>query len=242
MLGRALRAAPRGGLKAGGRPMRSGSSGPPSSFSDTFSVAQNPIASPWVKNSTVNQNVITTGGVATNNAVNSNNDDAYAWVSTSAFQAPSDNYEITATLAEPGFNAMETELLFRVTDTSSTYSCYELLVNGGGYEVVQINGGFGGNFLEFDGVHLSPNTIGSFPVSVSAGDKIRVRVTGTNPVSITCSYSIASVSGGAWTQFLNFTDNSAGKKTSGQPGIGFYAASAGAEGNKGWTDFSVVAV
>ena len=43
---------------------------------------------------------------------------------------------------------METEVLLRVTDTSNSYSCYEVLVNNGGGELVQINGGGRGNLVE----------------------------------------------------------------------------------------------
>lgn len=222
----------------------SNGSGAPASFSDSFSSNQNPIASPWVKNSTVNQDVIVTGGVATNNTTNTNNDDAYAYVDPAYFTAPNDDYEVTVTYAAPGPDAMETEILLRLTDTSSTYSAYEVLLNGSGYEIVQINGGFGGNYVEFNGANGTPNTVGSLPVSLSTGDQIRARVTGTNPVNIQCWYSISTQSGGAWTSFINCNDSSADRKTSGQPAMGFYTSAGGGStpGDKGWSDFSVVAV
>lgn len=215
----------------------------PASFFDAFAIAQNPISSPWIKNCTVCQNVITTGGDATNNTTNTNNDDAYAWVSTSAFISPTDDYEVTVTYATPGVDAMETEVLVRVTDNSSDYFAYELLINGGGYEIVRIDGGPGGRFTEFNGAGGTPNTVGSFPVSLSAGDKVRFTVTGTNPVRLQAWYAFAATPT-TFVQIIDVTDSNALRRTSGQPGIGFYTDSVGgsAPGSKAWSDFSVVAV
>lgn len=211
-------------------------------FSDTFSSAQNPISSPWTKTSTVNQNVVVTGGIATNNALNSNNDDAYAWVSTGAFSAPSDNYEIVGTVAEVSINQMEIELLLRVTDTSSTYFAYEVLVNtSGGAQLVTITGGFGGNYLLWDGNNGTTNTNVTISGWTGAGDKIRARVTGTNPVLVTAWHAPAATPN-TWTQLFTVSDSLASRRQTGQPGIGFYAANVGAPGSHGWTDFTVTAV
>lgn len=213
--------------------------GPPTSFSDTFSVAQNPIASPWVKNCTACQNVVVTGGIATNDHTNSNNDDAYAWVSRAAFSAPNDNYEAIVTLAEPGPDQMETEVLVRVEDTSSGYYGYEVLYNNGGGELVRIEGapGIVGGFTEF------PSTAYTVAGGGVAGDRIKVRVTGTNPVRIQMWFEHAS-NPGVWTQYIDYSDSDAVRRTTGQPAIGFYTSASGgsAPGSKGWSDFSVVAV
>jgi hypothetical protein len=217
---------------------------PTPSFSDTFSTAATPIGSPWVKNCTLCQDVVTTGGIATNNHTNSNNDDAYAWVSTSSFLTIGDNYEVTVTVADntPGSNAMETEILLRATDTASTYSCYELLVNNGGGELVQINGGIGGLFVEFQG-GANPQSLYTISGWTGAGDKIKARVTGANPVRVQAWHAPASTPT-VFTQFMDVSDSSANRKQSGQPGIGFYTAVGGGStpGSKGWADFSVVAV
>lgn len=215
----------------------------PSSFSDDFSATATPIGSPWVKNCTVCQVVVTTGGNATNNTTNTNNDDAYAWVNTSAFQAPNDDYEVTVTMAEPGPDAMETEVLVRVTDNSSDYFAYELLINGGGYEIVRIDGGPGGRFTEFNGSGGTPNTVGSFPSSLVAGDKARFRVTGTNPVRLQAWYALAATPT-TFVSIIDVNDSNALRRQTGQPGIGFYTAVGGGStpGDKAWADFSVVAV
>lgn len=213
-------------------------------FFESFGVAQTPIGSPWIKNATLCKRVITTGGYATNdarNGVDNPNDDAYAYVSTSAFQAPNDDYEVTVTLAEPGGNAMETEVLVRVTDDSSGYHAYELLINGGGYAIVRIDGGVGGFYQIFDGTAGTPNTVGSFPASLVAGDKVRFRVTGVNPVRLQAWYALAATPN-TFVQVLDVTDASVSRKQTGQPGIGFYSANVGAAGNKGWADFYVSAI
>lgn len=214
---------------------------PSASFSDTFAAPANPIGSPWVKNATACANVRVTGGIATTSRQTTSNDDAYAWVNTSTFKAPNDNYEITVTVAEPGFNQMETEVLLRVTDTSNSYSCYEVLVNNGGGELVQINGGLGGNFVEFNGANGTPNTLFTINAWTGAGDKIKARVTGMNPVRVQAWHAPAATPT-VFSLFMDVSDSSANRKQSGQPGMGFYAANAAGVGNKGWDDFSVVAV
>lgn len=194
-----------------------------------------------MKNATACANVVITGGMATTSRQTTANDDAYAWVNTSTFKAPGDNYEITVTVAEPSFEQMETEILLRVTDTSSSYSCYEVLINNGGGELVQINGGLGGNFVEFNGANGTPNTLFTISGWTGTGDKIKARVTGTNPVRVQAWHAPAATPT-VFRQFMDVSDSSANRKQSGQPGIGFYAANAVAVGKKGWADFSVVAV
>jgi len=179
--------------------------------------------------------VLITNGIATTSRQTTSNDDAYAWVNTSAFKAPSDNYEITVTVAELSFEQMETEVLLRVTDTSSGYFCYEVLVNNGGGELVQINGGLGGRYVELAGTQF---TISGW---TGTGDKIRARVTGTNPVRVQAWHAPAG-NPTAFVSFIDYSDSSSNRKQSGQPGIGFYAANAVAVSKKGWADFSVVAV
>lgn len=213
----------------------------PVSFSDSFAVDQNPITSPWVKNCTACADVLIASGVATGARQTTANDDAYAWVATSSFSAPGDNYEIIVTMAEPGPDAMETEVLARVTDNGSGYFGYELLINGGGYTIVRIDGGIGGLYQIFDGTNGTPNTIGSFAASVVAGDKIKFTVTGTNPVRLRAAKALAA-SPTTFVEVLDVNDSSVSRRQTGQPGIGFYAANAPAVGDKGWADFSVVAV
>ena len=207
-------------------------------FTDTFSVSQTPIASPWTKNCTLCKTVITTGGIATNNAQNgvtNANDDAIAYVSTSAFLSPSGDYEIVARYAQPGINQMEVEILVRVEDTSSTYSCMEVNLNNGGGELIQINGGIGGNFVEI------PGTAYTIAGGCSDGDWITVRVTGTNPVRVQMWHA-PSATPASKTQYIDYSDSSGNRKTTGQPGMGFYAAASSGIGNQGWSEFTVTAL
>lgn len=217
--------------------------GPATSFTDNFTGAQVPIGSPWVRTSTVNQRVVVdAAGFATNDAQNSNNDDAYAYVPTATFKAPNDDYQIEATVYEPGGSAaMEIELLGRVTDNSSQYFGYELLFNGNGYLIVRIDGGFGGNYLIFDGNNGTPNTNGTLAAWTGTGDKVRFRITGTNPVRLQMSHAPAATPT-VFTDYLDVNDSSALRRQTGQPAVGFYAANSGAQGGRGWSDFSVVAV
>lgn len=214
----------------------------PSSFTTTFAANETPISEggKWIKNSTLNQRVITTGGVATNDAQNSNNDDAYAMLATTAFKSSTDDYEITCTVG-PQNGSMEQEILARLTDNSTQYFCYELLMNGSGYAIVQINGGFGGFYKIMDGTGGTPNTVGSLAASIASGDKIRFRVTGTNPVRLQAWNALAATPT-VFTQFLDVNDSTANRKQTGQPGIAFYSATAGQQGTNSWSDFTVTVV
>lgn len=232
-----------GRLRAPSRKASTAPAGPPSSFSTTFAATENPISEGgvWVKNCTACADVLTTGGAATGSRQTTSNDDAYAWVNTTAFKATNDDCEITVTMAEPGPDAMETEVLARVTDNSGGYFCYELLISGGGYAIVRIDGGIGGLYQIFDGSNGTTNTVGSFPASIVAGDKIRFRVTGTNPVRLQAWYALAATPT-TFVQVIDVNDSSADRKQTGQPGIGFYATNSSAVGDKAWADFSAVAV
>lgn len=220
------------------------------SFSDTFASTQNPISSPWVRNATNFQSVKTTGGAAyaagycDAPTMPTDNLDAYALLSTSAFLSPTGDYEVTATWIRNNFGLAtnETEILLRGTDTGSTCSFYEFLLNNGGGEIVQINGGGPGNFVEFQG-GANPQSLYTIGAWEGTGDKVKVRVTGTNPVRIQAWHAPASTGIFNATAFLDISDSSANRKTSGQPGIGFYNKTAdGNLANCGWQDISIVAV
>ncbi len=205
-------------------------------FSDTFSTNSNPIASPWTHTATAFDTVKTASGFAQGVSYTDSNNDSYCKLSTSAFQAPNDDYEVTCTV-QAGVNASEIEILLRLTDDTSGMNCYEVLYNtSGGGELVRINGGGPGGYVEIT------STLYTFNAHEGTGDKIRARVTGTNPVVITAWGAPAS-NPTSWTQLFTYSDTDANRKTSGQPGMGFYQVTAnGALGMNGWTDFSATAV
>lgn len=208
------------------------------SFTDAFAADKNPIGAPWIRSATNFQAVKTAGGFACGAAYTESNDDAYAKLASSAFSAPNDNYEVTATvrIANLAVAPSELEILLRMVDTTSTMQCYEVLINtAGGGELVRINGA-PGNYYEIPGTAF---TIRNW---TGDGDRIRARVTGTNPVVVTAWHAPAAAPNN-WTQLVSFSDTDATRKQAGQPAMGFYQhAAAGNLGNAGWGDFSVVAV
>jgi hypothetical protein len=215
-----------------------------SSFSDAFAGDANPIGSPWVRTATNFKPVRTTGGAAYAAEYTDNNDDAYALLSSSTFQAPSDNYEVTATWVRNSFGVApnETEIMLRLSADATSMQGYEVLVNNGGGEIVRLDGGGPGGFVEFNGTNGTPNATFTIGPWEGTGDKIRARVTGTNPVRIEMWHAPASAPA-TWTKYVDCTDSNALRKQTGQPGIGFYnKTSDGNLLNCGWSDFSVVAV
>ena len=213
---------------------------PSSSYSTSFTSTENPISEggAWTQAATDWQDVRTTGGYATGAAYTENFDDCYARLTTATFAAPSDNYEIVATVrkvSEAVANS-EIELLLRVVDTATTINAYEVLVNtGGSCELVRWNGTMG-TFFEI------ASTATSITGWTGNGDKVKARVTGTNPAVVTVSHAPASDPTN-FTQVFQYSDTDATRKQTGQPGIAFYQHAADNNLlNAGWSDFAVTAI
>lgn len=213
---------------------------PAATFETLFDLSENPISEggAWTQVATSWQDVRTTGGYATGAAYTENFDDNYARLTTTAFSASNDNYEVVATVRKvsEGVANSEIEILLRVVDTASTVNAYEVLVNtGGSCELVRWNGTMG-NFFEIS------STAGTISGWTGNGDKIKARVTGTNPVLVTVSHAPAS-NPTSFTQLFQYSDTDPTRKQSGQPGIAFYQHAADNNLlNAGWSDFAVTAV
>ena len=192
------------------------------SFSTSFDVAESPISEngAWVHRATAWKTVRTTGGHAgPADNVGAHFDDCYAHVT--GFPP---NQQVEATIYKSGEMGGETELLLRVTDTGTSVSCYECLFNvGGSVDIVRWNGPLD-DFTYIGNVIFTP-----FPFD---GDKIRARIVGQ-------SIEFYYIPKGTSTPQLmaTATDNSSGKLTSGDPGIGFFQRSPGSL-DFGFKDFS----
>jgi hypothetical protein len=213
---------------------------PPATFSTTFSATENPLSESgaWSKTNTLCPAVLTASGKATSSAYTSANNDSYARLASASFTATSGDYEVVCTYVRGnvGLPSGEAEVLMRLTDNSTQYFGYELLYNNGGGELVRIDGGGIGGFTEF----LS--TAYTVAAPEGDGDKIKVRVTGTNPVRIQMWHAKASAPT-VFTQYVDYSDSDAARRQTGQPGIGFYQLVADNDlGNAGWNDFTVTAV
>lgn len=211
-------------------------------FTTGFDATENPISeeSKWLKKFTSHKNVRTTGGYATDAAYITEGvyDDNYARLSTSAFAAPGDNYEVVATVRKGTGANYEIELLLRVEDTPNSIHCYEVLVNtGGSGELVRWNGAMG-SFQELAAAPYDTR----WTHSIANGDKIKATVTGTNPVLVNV-YHAPAATPTVFTLLASLSDDHANRKQSGQPGIGFFQHAANNNlGAHGWSDFTVTAI
>lgn len=184
---------------------------PASSYSTSFPLTENPISESgrWQSPSiggftdvrTENGNAFGTNGVA------DVYDDSYAFLT-----GYSNDHEVDAVIyrgSPPAFNH-EVELHLRVAETTVT-KLYEVLKSkDGSFQVVRWDGMVGDSVLNITDL----TSLGTGPGHSSApvnGDRIRARIVGQ---TITVWYNESQI----WT----YTDNSAGKLTSGNPGIGFF--------------------
>lgn len=210
---------------------RGGSAAAPISYSTGFGADENPISEggAWGKASNAWKSIRTSGGNALAAAYSNqtgHTDDAYAYLQN---WAGGNDYEITATINYAGISAGETEILLRVSDSSSTVTCFELLHNtGGGWNIVRWNGalddytfllsgvsGFGG-----DGVQAKARIVGNL---ISIWDR--------------------AAPGDAWTQRVDQFDTTANAIASGKPGMGIYVLAASNNiDNIGFKDYSVTAL
>lgn len=210
----------------------------PTYFSTSFPATENPLSESgaWVHRAAAWQFMKSDAGFGQAAAYITEglNDDNYARLDLSVFKAPTDDYEITATVEKIGVAGAEIELLARVQDTYTTIHCYELLVNTTGFcELVRWNGAMG-VYTEI----TETNTV----LSTSAGDRVRMRVVGINPVVVTVFNAVAA-NPNSWTQVFEYTDTDVTRKQSGQPGIGsFIHAASGLIDRIGWRDFEVKAL
>lgn len=218
----------------------------PATFSTTFSANENPISEGgnWDRSATSFKAVRTLSGYACGAAYTDANDDAWARLTPSAFTSPTGGYEVTVTVRKTSFENSEIEILgFLEADASSMWG-YEVLVNtSGGGELVRLDGGGPGGYYEFDGNSGRPNTLYTISSWTGDGDKIRARftVSGGNP-RIQMWHAPAATPT-TWTQYIDQTDTHANRRTTGQPGMGFYQVTAnGALLVNGFADYSVVSV
>ncbi len=214
-------------LRAGGFIERAAAGRPiaPQTYTTLFPATENPIneSGNWTRTTPTGANawhdVRTTGG----NAVPSANagssapdfDDSYALLVGSY---PADMAaEATIYVGSGASGALECELLFRGTQTSTTIACYEcLFAIGGGVAIVRWNGPADGfDELKTDATGLTDTG------GLSDGDRVKAQITGQ---TISMWYSRAATPT-TWVSIGSYTDNSASKLTTGNPGIGFFARS-----------------
>lgn len=214
--------------------------GPPATaFATLFERTENPLSEDgtWIKAGSAWQAIRSLNGYACGAAYTDAYDDAYAKVSPQIFRAPNDDYEITATVRKVSGAVpfSEIELLLRIEDAASSVNCYEMLITTAGtYQLMSWDGPMG-TFHEVVAPAAIPGWSGD-------GDRIRARVTGSNPVTITLWHAPASAPT-TFTQQFQTTDSAGTRKLTGQPGIATYQHAADANLlNAGWSDFTVVAV
>ncbi|HQR22179.1 MAG TPA: hypothetical protein PKV98_15015 [Burkholderiaceae bacterium] len=217
---------------------------PATSFATLFESTENPLSEggAWVKAGSAWQTVRSLNSYACGAAYTDAEDDAYVKLSSSTFAAPNDDYEVVATVRHVNdqLAVQEIEILLRVVDTSTTINCYEVLVaTNGSITLVRWNG------IPHNGEYLILDSTTSNPASWSGnGDKIKARVTGTNPVVVNVWHAPSS-NPTNFTQLSGFpySDTDATRKQSGQPGIAFYQHAADNNLlNAGWQDFTVTSV
>jgi hypothetical protein len=192
--------------------VRSSGGGVDDPFTDTFSSTNNPIASPWQSpNGTGFTPMRTANGTAYGtNGVTDTYDDSYAYLT-----GYTDDHEVSAVIhrgTTTNFNH-EVELHLRLSEPGGA-STYEILFNReGGFQVVRWNNWTGGTqdaSGATDITGLGSSGPGSY-TTPSNGDTIRARIVGQ---TITVWYNE--------TQIWTYTDNSASKLTTGNPGIGTF--------------------
>lgn len=212
----------------------SGVSPPPSSYSTTFSLTQNPIVEDgWWLNGAADaldwSNVQTSGGrsFATNFAAGVDDSAAIRQGINSTR-----HFAEATVYIEVGYNPTnghELELLGGATATAHVFSTYEHLFSlSGSFQIVRWNGAY--NDLNLG---LTVNTFNGGPALPSNGMVCRIQysIVGGNPFTEVFQNG---------TKVADMTDSSAGKLTSGQPGLShFVRAGSGASlTGMGWEDFS----
>jgi len=212
-----------------------GNSAPATSYSTTFSATENPVSEggAWVRNTTTYfHNARTTGGnlVGAANAGPDGSglyDDCYSHLT----GAWSPNQEVVVTVYKGQATGGEIEIHLRASDTASSMSVYECLFNvGGGVAIVRWNGTPGNiTYLAVSGLND--------PSGFEDGDRARARIVGQ---TIDFWYARKAAPNN-WLSIGSVTDNSAGRLTSGNPGVGFFTRSP-ASLDYGIKDFSAVAL
>ena len=187
----------------------------PGAYSTTFPLNENPISEWGVwrnPNGTGFTNCRTeSGNVFGTNGSTDTYDDSYCHLT-----GFSTDHEVEAVIhrGSPPSPNHEVELHLRVSESGGETFLYEILLNkDGAFQVVRWNGWHGGGGEgSFDITDLTGSGSGprhsSPPVD---GDIIKARIVGQ---TITVFYNGLQI----WTH----TDNSAGRLTTGQPGIGFF--------------------
>jgi hypothetical protein len=187
----------------------------PGTYSTTFPLAENPISEggAWHNpNGTGFTNCRTQGdNVFGTNGSTDTYDDSYCYLT-----GFSNDQEVEGVIhrGSPPSANHEVELHLRVSESGGETFLYEILFNkDGAFQVIRWNGWRGGggegtlDITDFTGEGSGPGH-SSPPVN---GDIIKARMVGQ---TITVFYNGSQI----WT----YTDNSAGRLTAGNPGIGFF--------------------
>lgn len=186
-------------------------------FTDTFSSASNPIASPWVSPNVANfTNMQTTGGIACGTVASDvGYPDAYAFHS--GFTG---NYRITGTIARsPSLNTSfnhEAELHICMAQDGTNVQSVEWYMNFGGQGGVMQWSGINDGSGSFFSVIQQP---ADAPGSISSGDMMRVTKNGT-----VGTFEYSNTGGASWSTIATVATL---PFSTGCPGIGgFYRAGA----------------
>jgi hypothetical protein len=191
-------------------------------YSTTFGTTENPISenSAWTKSATAWSAVRTGNGIAYGTHGGVNYDDSYAHLP--GFEA---DQSISGVIYRTGTfeYSQEIELLLRVTDTSSSVSCYEILISkDGNGQIMRWNGSMG-DFTQ----------IGSFdPGTPADGDAFKAQIAGS-------TITVYKNGNKLTTDPTTVSDTTL---TSGNPGIGFFTRdqSGGQNPNFGWASITAV--
>jgi hypothetical protein len=180
---------------------------PAVTYSTTFSATESPISESgaWTHNGTLWTKVDTSGGLAFGTQDNSGGfDDSYAYLS--GFP-PNQSASLVVHKGSPsGFQ--ECEIILRWLDSSGNARGYEcnLAWDGGYAEIVRWNGSLG------DFTYIAAQGSGG-PGSVADGDVFSAQIVGGVITSFLNGVPLNTATDSTW--------------TTGNPGIGFYRASAG---------------
>ena len=199
----------------------------------SFAGTENPISqnNTFIHNNSTWKKPQVISGVACNSVVQSNYDDAYAYVSPTYLFG--NNYEVEATIFRTGgyapVNGHEVEIILRMTEIGGTdvlaVECLLGISSTGPYcQIMRWQGTEGPSYF-------TPIDDGSgSAIDPSTGDKFRARVQGT---TVTCGLVV----GGSYTQMKIATAGVT--PTTGQPGMSFYTNTGGTLGNYGLSDYRV---